>query len=372
MPLDVWIHGSGVGETIVLAWHEAGKQKQRAAVIDSFGNPSRPEDCFAIKTLAGLNNPILAFICATHPHYDHVATLPAVIEKHGRMLQRVFWWGGHHRSVVDGMLGVLPEPLSDPVKAIKQFMRLTCDLAGDSNPGGIVSAQEYSFTGVRHVYSAPLPEDGERLEIWSISPFLGPQKKFRESLEKSISASGEVEALKLSAVNDASLAFLIQYGRSQLILGGDTGTDNWRCAFQEWQRLKNGGTKLPDLDPDVIKVSHHGSKTAVPELQQKRPLGDPDMWQAGKGFFGMMQERETQPVAVITPWTSRLPEDAVIKLIKEAGFKTFVTNSVDTKDPIAGGRPLDFEDCYVRLSLAASGGTPEVSLASACMSDSST
>jgi hypothetical protein len=352
MALDIWIHGAGYGESIVLAWDEAGGlqgTRRRHAVIDSYqrnrsGVPSM--ETFALRVLKANGADRLAFAVGTHPHFDHLATLPEVLAHFGSSVERVFWWGGHHRSVVGAYFDAFYEhsirtgqgDRSRAVRAQREFIAWVCELAGDGCPDRRTGRKEASFIGVQHAYSAALPGNEGRIEVWAISPHLGPQKKFREEMESCIAPNGKASKMPNSEGNDTSLAFLIQYGQRQIVLGGDASSENWALFKAEWDIMRSLEPTLPALKPDVIKVCHHGSEGNAPE----------EMWKDGLGFY----ESGGNPVAVVTPWSrlpnSRMPvlpdesepDKSVLKRISKAGCHLIVT----------GGSPKESNQRYSLLN----------------------
>jgi hypothetical protein len=143
--------------------------------------------------------------------------------------------------------------------------------------------------------------------------------------------------------------------------------ENWRTFQKEWQRRRQNTTTenppLPELCPQVIKVSHHGSKTAVPELQKSRPAADPDMWPKDAGFYGTWKPGTPHPIAVITPWSRLpvagaaqvLPNNEVLRLIRDAGCEVYVTGGIETGDPYLAGCHLMMEYSYFHASVSAGG-----------------
>ncbi|MDA0812147.1 MAG: hypothetical protein O3C21_07160 [Verrucomicrobia bacterium] len=360
MGLDLWIHGPGYGESIVLVWDESKSDgsSRRAAVIDSYGDVRTPQDSFACRKLKELGDPPLAFVCGTHPHFDHVATLHDLLGQHAARIERVFWWGGHHRSVVGAYFGALlqhanarnpPRRLSDGICSQLYFIHWTRWLAGDFEPGQLALAQETSFIGVQRAYSGELPDGQGRIDVWAISPFLGPQKAYRTELEACIRRDGKADRMPKRTANETSLAFLIQFGQTQIILGGDANSKNWHLFREEWERQRAANPSLPKLNPDIIKVSHHGSKTSV----------SAGMWPADEGLFGTRRRGGRPQLAVVTPWSKNansskrtLPDVDVLEAISAAGCDILVTGG-DSSDPYL--QDASYEDSHVHLRVDSAG-----------------
>ena len=75
-----------------------------------------------------------------------------------------------------------------------------------------------------------------------------------------------------------------------------------------WNELRSSD-ECPDFRPSVVKVSHHGSSTGRID----------GMW-GPEGFLG-----RHAPIAVITPWYARLPEQTVIDEILSGGSQVYIT-----------------------------------------------
>lgn len=358
MPLELWIHGPGYGESIVLAWDELriGRNVRCAAVIDACWVED-DLDPFVCRMLDSpeVSAEKIPFVACTHPHDDHISGMSELISSVGsrgtprlfyKKVERVLWWGGHHRSVMMSYLSALLHQAKDDETRKKaiiahfEFVHGMCVMAGDYSAGVQPMANEASFVGVRLVYEAKLPGSEGQMRVWSISPHLGPQKKFREELEDRISNKGSVTGGSLKHANHTSLGFLIEYGEAQIILGGDVTSPNWRKFYDEWKEFEGkplpdeGGPPLPKLHPQVVKVAHHGSNTGDVTQKVKRSVDGvsevvSSMWQEDKGFFGQMQiDANAKPLAIVTPWkkgSGSLPPDEVLDRIYHSGFRPFVT-----------------------------------------------
>jgi hypothetical protein len=380
MPLKLWIHGPGYGESIVLAWNEirSGRKTRCAAVMDACRDENDLEP-FVCRKLASpeVCAEKIPFIACTHPHDDHISAMPELFKQPGLVakIERVLWWGGHHRSVMNTYLNALLNQAQESgnkrgeeaISAHFDFVHGMCWLAGDFNAGGAALANEAAFVGVQFVYQAPLADEEGWLRVWSISPHLGPQKKFRNELESRISHKGGVTGGSLQLANHTSLGFLIEYGETQIILGGDVTSQNWRHFHDEWKKHEgkppnDGEPPLPKLNPQVVKVAHHGSKTG--DVIRKSKQEDDGacqvlsfMWSQGKGFFGAMEiDEANKPLAVVMPWNnggSFLPDEDVLDRIHQSGFRVFVTgeNAHDPYLEMQSDRYQGWDDAHAYLRI---------------------
>lgn len=315
-------HGLGSG---------GGGLIRHAGVIDSLGNSVYHP---TIKRLNDEKWSRLAFVAATHPHLDHVESFVEILRKYAGRIDRILWWGG-----------------IDVARVVNVFDRLAAERALYGKEPGVAAthvawfldAARYlaghfprslprwppvplqSVTGMEETYSAAIPGGIMRLSV--ISPWLRPQGDYVRDFESQIvrvAGGTRIVPCRVRA-NRTSLAFLIQYGKAQVLLGGDMESDNWT----EFLRTYNGEI----LNPCLIKASHHGSRTAML----------PQMWNRTCGAFGAMPAE--QSVCVITPWRKGdrvLPLETEIRRIAESGYRVVVTGTPKVTDVLNyGSRLLD-------------------------------
>ena len=93
MALDVWIYGSGFGESILLIWDTPNADGRRAAIIDAYGGKtwtSHP----ALKQWQTEKCPPIDWMALTHPHLDHIRYGSVVLDEACQTAQTLLWWGG--------------------------------------------------------------------------------------------------------------------------------------------------------------------------------------------------------------------------------------------------------------------------------------
>lgn len=354
MALDIWVYGPGYGETIVLCWDEENKEGDRtrvAAVIDCFGGEETRENP-ALKRLKELGNPVIAFVAVTHPHFDHLRNFHRVLIDHQHRIERIYWWGGldaayaikrYHGLAEDSRLHNREPGLAADMA--RNFLSFARGLAGEFG-GRRRNALFQSLMG-----DSPAEIAIGAMKVRPIAPWEGPlhsyirdfRTQFRREAGRTVVAPDRVRA------NRASLGFLLEYCEAQVLLGGDIEAENWEWFRREW------GNREKILRPQVIKVSHHGSESAVIS----------GMWEKNSGFFQELAHNQSSPqppICVITPWRSgrrRLPLDTVIQKIQAAGCRVVVTGS----PPGARGGDLAnrFSDSYVHIRLEKNGKSRVVS-----------
>jgi len=201
-------------------------------------------DCYVAKKTIDYLNKLgakkLEFICATHPHSDHIKGIPALLRKYKGKINQFWDCGFRHKS--DTHLEIIDLISKD--KKIK-FMRVT-------------SGFEETYNDVKITVLAPSIYLRNRYETYGVN------------------------------VNNASIVLKFDYTRikgkkgSVVILAGDAQFDSWGKICEEFpyyiktkdpkQLIKYKETYNP-LNCQVLKVSHHGSKhgTALELIERVDP-----------------------------------------------------------------------------------------------------
>jgi len=280
--LQIYLFGASLGESIVLklpngAW----------AVIDCFASsPSNPQTNPAHKLLSAQRVSTLEFLCLTHPHVDHFMGMSRLILD----FQVKKFWG----------FGGLQPPDFDLLKTF-----FTADAATDTNPDSKERAREISnifeeiqAKGISHqavsaktlIYPASI-DSRTPIRIWGLAPSGRSTNEYKLKLYKSTKGKKFKSALPKSDHNLISSAFLVEFGRTRIILGGDVETEAWQDVLDD--------EPVRDLSAHAVKVPHHGSSNGY----------CPGLWDhfAANG----------KPVAILTPYTPKqLPEHIALDHIR--------------------------------------------------------
>ena len=115
--------------------------------------------------------------------------------------------------------------------------------------------------------------------------------EYRLRLLKSTKGKQFRSALPKSDHNLISSAFLIEFGNSRIVLGGDVEEDGWQDVLKT--------RPVSSLSAHAVKVPHHGSKNGY----------CPTLWDQ----FSI----DRKPVAVLTPYTPKsLPQKIALDHIR--------------------------------------------------------
>jgi hypothetical protein len=298
MALDLYIHGPGFGEMILMRWKEG--RKAHAAIVDVHCPNSKVD-----RLLLWLDNEHvrhLSFIAITHPHLDHIRNADEVLRAYKKRVARLWYWPGLNQAAYLPFFNRLAKTfprseLRQRAAAVRDFFVEHKRQFYDERLG---SPELMSFTKATCIY--PIGRAPEALEVTCASPWDDPIMDFSRIVNDGIRPGGAVTDTHHQC-NLVSGGFLIRHGKAQVFLGGDMETENWGA-------LRASGA-FGDFRPCVVKVSHHGSATGCL----------PDMW-GEDGFLG-----RHKPVAVITPWRKKLPDQTVIDRIRSSGCETYVTGA---------------------------------------------
>jgi len=316
MSLDVFIHGPGFGEAVILRWQ--GPTGPLAGLIDCLG---QDEGGWMATRLSELGITHLEFLVATHPHLDHVGGMASAMRRIGWAVDHFRWWGG-----------LAPQTLVEYYDRLKEQtgseLRGTAAAASDLLVESRIAETKNHRPRIREIGRVAQVYDqevssGVTLRVRSLGPWGRPLLRYTRQVAAGILPGGNV-VYRDSHANLVSVGLLVSYGEAQVILGADVEAANWRALRQS--------KECPLLRPSLIKVSHHGSRTG--RIQ--------NMWTPA-GFFG---QRGPTSLAVVTPWRPQfarngrrsLPDSEVIEEIRRAGYAVYQTGELL---PGSMGRQLD-------------------------------
>jgi len=238
--LAIFVLNVGDGDSIVIRFPKDGSPDPLYAVIDS---KNRDDKVIDLLTDLGIGSQKLAFVCATHPHKDHIFGLEKVVRKFGA---EEFWDSGFRYTA---------KYYSDLIKAVTElkipFIRPT-------------AGYETYIRGAHLTVLSPSMALRNRYDTYGIDP-------------NNASIVIKLEYPSPTAVSDfpddpKNLPGKNKRGKI-IILGGDAQTDAWAQVMSDFPHLEKDDTNWAQqiqvrqgnqpLFCDVFKVSHHASKHGV-------------------------------------------------------------------------------------------------------------
>jgi beta-lactamase superfamily II metal-dependent hydrolase len=247
--LEMHIFGATQGESIVLKLPAGGW-----GVVDCYASTlDDPADNAALHFLSERGVSELEFLCLTHPHDDHYRGMSQLLE---RLRVRCFW---------------RPSAMSrQRLKWILQLALVDAKRSGHGRTLEDADELERIFTLVKQGHEQrrepliskaaavgtqlyPVPVDPKaHFQIWAIAPSGRRADDYEEGLRKCFDDNGRIkDRLPYARHNEISLALLVVFGRTRVILGGDVEESNWLDTLNEFGR--------PGLSCVGVKASHHGS-----------------------------------------------------------------------------------------------------------------
>ena len=250
--IELHVIGGKEGESIVLRLPDG-----EWGVIDCY-TPSLSDPAanptFALLQSKGVTR--LRFLCLTHAHRDHYRGMAGLLEQFP--VQEFWLFGALSTPELEGKLAQLLQgqvesrnhPTPDDAGDADEFVRLL-DAVHARAKKRTIRLMTYSL-------SSRLLEGGDSggLSVTAI----GPSGRSTGAYHESIRSCFEVrnarvllrEKLPKLDQNKASGAFIVEFGSTRIMLGGDMETDGWIDAVDSY------GSK-GRLASVVVKASHHGS-----------------------------------------------------------------------------------------------------------------
>jgi hypothetical protein len=272
--LEIHVFGASQGESIALRLPNGGW-----GVIDCYASTladSANNATYRFLVDRGVSE--LEFLCLTHPHYDHFRGMSRLLES---FRVRCFW----RPSAMSGQrlkwilrLSILDAKRSGHFEAVEDAKELerVFSLVRDARRKRAEPLIPKNAAVGTQLYPVPLDSDAS-FQMWSVSPCGRQVDRYEDGLRACFDLSGRLrDRLPYSRHNEISLALLVVFGETRLVLGGDVEKGGWADSMREFGSEK--------LDSAAVKVSHHGSTTGYCE----------GLWQSFS--------RNGKPIAIVTPF----------------------------------------------------------------------
>jgi beta-lactamase superfamily II metal-dependent hydrolase len=250
--LALFVLNVGDGDSLVLRFPNPSGTPQ-FGVVDCFDAPK------TIALLHDLGAQSLRFVAATHPHYDHVKGLKAVLAAFDGNVAE--FWDSGFRFTSATYKGVIEEVERQGIR----FIRPT-------------SGYEAYVGRTQVAVLSPSIFLRNRYDTYGVDPN-------NASIVLRISYPEHPPSTDYPKPSDATPGPTTSLPTRRLILGGDAQTDAWGHVLAEfphfrkdedaWAQQISARTGRQPLACDLFKVSHHCSKRGI-NLELIERLGDTD------------------------------------------------------------------------------------------------
>lgn len=291
--LEIHIFGAAKGESIVLRLPSG-----EWGVVDCYASSLKDSSTNStLQFLLDRGVDELAFLCLTHPHDDHFHGMSQLLK---RFSVRYFWrpaamfgkrlmWILKSAKIDAKKSGVArseedADELCDIFRLVKQRKQAS----------GKPAIPKASTTGTQ-LFPMPLNPTAD-LQVWALAPSTRQSERYENALRKCFDSKGSlVDPVAQSCHNIVSMALLVTYGTTRIILGGDVESAGWRNVLDEFG--------ADNLSSHAVKISHHGSTNGYAD-----------------GLWASLA-RQQQPISFLTSYRcQRLPRKEALEHIR--GFSS--------------------------------------------------
>ncbi|MBN1273234.1 MAG: hypothetical protein JXB26_13285 [Candidatus Aminicenantes bacterium] len=245
---DLVIHilNVGFGDNIVIEFPVDDSDKRSYAIVDCY-DADKTKDYLNKLFRMSPHQSNLAFICATHPHSDHISGIESLLLD-STFCPKEFWDSGfRHKSLTyRKILDALIDKNIDMIRVSSGMERYFGKVRVTVLSPSVVLRNKYDTYGI---------------DMNNASVVLRLEHHDDEVLSM---RSQEYEA-------DKSLEAIRTAGKSVVILAGDAEFDSWAQISNEYPKLDRTSENDPlvkkminYLACEVIKVAHHGSMHSSP------------------------------------------------------------------------------------------------------------
>ena len=283
-PEDLVFHflNVGFGDNILIEFPVDSEEKRSYGLVD----------CRNSKKTAGYldelmkvrpGNSELKFVCATHPHFDHISGINSFL-KNKKFKVKEFWDSGfRHKS-------------QTYIKILESLLLKEIGL------NRISSGMERYFGKVQVTALAPSIRLRNKYATYGVDMNnASVVLRFEHHVEDVIS----IRSKEYSGTS--SLDAEREAGRSVVILAGDAEYDSWAHITEEFPRLERTSENKPlvknmvnCLACSVLKVSHHGSMHSAPldvyeKMNPEKAIISTEQEESTKNICGSPQTRGLFP-----------------------------------------------------------------------------
>lgn len=313
---DLVIHvlNVGFGDNIIVEFPVDADGKRKFGIVDCYNADKTKKYLEKLKAQHNSHNR-LAFVCATHPHYDHICGINSLLLD--KNLYPYEFWDSGFRHKSKTYKTILETVSKNPeIKMIR-----------------VTSGIEWYFGKVRITALSPSVMLRNKYATYGVdmnnaSVVLRIEHHKEDVLlTRSLSYGGKVD-----------LDMLRKVGKSVAIMAGDAEFDSWAHITDEYPRIERTDENNPLVNKmvnylacSVIKVAHHGSMHSAP-LDVYEKMG-PEI-----AVISTKQAISEKKTSTGTIKRGLFPHDSAVIALEECNTKILTTDGSYEKQKDMDGK----------------------------------
>jgi beta-lactamase superfamily II metal-dependent hydrolase len=316
-PEDLVFHflNVGFGDNIVVEFPVDKEGKRSYGIVDC--RDFKKTKKYLNKLMAARSGRSeLEFVCATHPHADHISGINSLLEDEKYRVKEFWDSGFRHKSQT--YIKILQSLLLQGIKMIR-----------------VSSGMEWYFGKVQVTALAP------SIRLRNMYATYGVDMNNASIVLRFEHRTEDIISVKsIEYTGNVSLEAERQAGCSVVILCGDAEYDSWSQITVEFPRLEKTDANEPLVKKMVnylacsaLKVAHHGSMHSAPLDVYEKMIPE-------KAVISTEQEESTIKPDDLTLTRGLFPHSLAITALQECGAKILTTDgSYDLDNTSATNKP---------------------------------
>lgn len=314
-PGDLVIHilNVGFGDTAVIEFPADASGKRSYGLVDC--RKADKTSAYLDKLMpAAADRQPLKFVCATHPHADHISGIASIMRD--PVYRPLEFWDSGFRHNSGTYRGILETVLEKGIRMIR-----------------LSSGMEFYFGSVRVSVLSPSVALRNRYATYGVDMNNASIVLRLENYEEDV-----LLARSLEYTDKVSREDIRQAGKSVVILAGDAEFESWAQITQEYPRVERTSAHDPlvkkmvnYLSCAVVKVAHHGSMHSAPlDVYEKMA---PEL-----AVISTSQTEEQKQVGSLTLKRGLFPHPSSVIALEECGARILTTDGSFESEKRADGQ----------------------------------